>query len=213
MTPSALKAAIYARVSTDEQNYAMQFRELREYCERMGWSAVEYAEKESSMKRRPVLSRLMADAKARRFDVVVVWKLDRFARSLQQLIENVQALDSAGVRFVAVTQAIDTDKRNPTSRLLMQIMGAFAEFEREIIVERVKAGLSSYREDYAKGKVGKERTSHSGKNLPAHRPKKIWRRDDAVELREQGLSFREIARKIGQSEASVRRAIKSASKL
>jgi DNA invertase Pin-like site-specific DNA recombinase len=212
VTPTtSLKAAIYARVSTSEQNYAMQFREVREYCERMGWSTVEYAEQASSVKRRPVLARLMADAKRRAFDIVVVWKLDRFARSLMQLIENVQLLDSAGIRFICVTQAIDTDKRNPMSRLTLQIMGAFAEFERAIIVERVQSGLNSYRDDYAKGKVGAEgnRKSHSGKNLPAHRPKKIWRRDRALELREQGLSFRKIAAQLGQSEASVRRAIKT----
>lgn len=197
VTPAKpMTAAIYARVSTDEQNYALQFRELREYVERMGWTPVEYAEKESSVKRRPVLARLMSDAKERRFDAVIVWKLDRFARSLGQLIENVQALDSAGIRFIAMTQGIDTDRRNPASRLLLQILGAIAEFEREIIVERVQAGVNEYKRAWEAGQVGKQRNSRSGKNLAPHRPRRIFRRDEAVRLRGEGMSLRAIAKKL-----------------
>jgi DNA invertase Pin-like site-specific DNA recombinase len=205
-----LIAAIYARVSTEDQNYDMQLREVREYVGRMGWQAVEYAEKVSSVKRRPVLSRLMEDARHHKIDVVVVWKLDRFARSLQQLIENVQALDSAGVRFIALTQGIDTDRRNPASRLLLQILGAIAEFERGIIVERVTAGVRSYKADYAAGRVGKERTSKSGKNLAPHRPKRVFRRDLAAKMRADGKSFRSIAKELGVPVSTIVDALKPA---
>jgi DNA invertase Pin-like site-specific DNA recombinase len=190
-------AAIYVRVSTQDQKHEMQTSELREFAARMGWQVVEYAEKASSVKLRPVLERMMADARLRKFDVMLVWKLDRFARSLPQLVANIQTLDSLGIRFVAVTQGIDTDKSNPMSRLLLHILGAFAEFERAIIVERVKGGVAE----------AKRRGKHCG------RPVKVWRRDDAVELRSQGFSLRQIGARIGQSEASVRRALKSATKV
>lgn len=191
-----LTAAIYVRVSTQDQKHDMQLTELRGYVQRMGWQAVEYAEKMSSLKKRVVLEKLMADARARQFDVVVVWKLDRFARSLQQLLENMKLLDGFGVRFICVTQGIDTDRQNPASRLMLQIIGAVAEFERGLIVERVRSGMAQAKRD------GK----HCG------RPAPIWRRDEAVELRKKGLSFREIAAKLGRPETSIRRAIKAAPK-
>ena len=108
-----LTAAIYARVSTLDQDHDMQTHELREYAARMGWTVVEYTEKVSSVKKRPQLERLMADASLRKFDIVIVWRLDRFARSLPQLLENVRQLDAAGVRFICSAQGIDTDQRNP----------------------------------------------------------------------------------------------------
>lgn len=191
-----LIAAIYARVSTEDQSYQMQLDEVRGYAERMGWDVVEYPEKMSSVKKRPVLDRLMNDARLKKIDVVLVWKLDRFGRSLGNLIQNIMLLDSYGVRFVAVTQGIDTDSKNPTSRLLLHILGAVAEFERTIIVERVRSGMAAAR------KAGK----HCG------RPTKIWRRDKALEMRNAGKSWREIAHAMGVPEASVRRGLKSASK-
>ena len=175
----------------------MQSHELREYAARMGWQIVEYSDKISGTKaKRPGLDALMADARLKKIDIVLVWKLDRFARSLQQLIQNIQSLDSYGVRFICTTQGIDTDQNNPVSRLMLHIFGAFAEFERSIIVERVRAGMAQ----------AKRKGKHCG------RPAPIWRRDEAVELREQGLSFRQIAARLNRPEASVRRAIKSASK-
>lgn len=187
-----MTAAIYVRVSTADQNDDLQFQELRLYCQRMGWTVVEYAEKASSVKVRPVLNQLMADARLRKFDVVLVWKMDRFARSLQQLIENIRLLDSFGVRFVAVTQGIDTDKANPASRLMLHILGAVAEFERGIIVERVRAGV----------KEAQRRGKHCG------RPVRIWRRDEAVKMQKAGLSLRAIAKKLGQPLSSIARALK-----
>jgi DNA invertase Pin-like site-specific DNA recombinase len=193
-----IKAGIYARVSTDDQSHSMQTHELMEYVVRMGWVPIDiYTDKISGAKaRRPGLERLMADARLKKIDVVLVWKLDRFARSLSQLIANIQLLDSYGVRFVCVTQGIDTDQNNPISRLMLHIFGAFAEFERAIIAERVRSGMAQ----------AKREGSHCG------RPTAIWRRDEAFELRAQGLSLRQIAAKLGRPETSIRRALKSAPK-
>ena len=173
----------------------MQLTELRGYCARQGWAAVEYVEKASGKagSKRPVLGRLMADAAMKRFDVVVVWKLDRFGRSLHHLIDNVQALDQAGIRFVAPTQGIDTDNRSPVGRLLLHIMGAFAEFERALIVERVRTGVAE----------AKRQGKHCG------RPRKIFRRDQALELHAAGRSYREIARIMQIGLGTVQRLIAS----
>jgi len=189
-----MKAAIYVRVSTQDQKHDMQLTELRGYVERMGWTAVEYAEKMSSFKKRVVLDRLMADAQRRQFDVVLVWKLDRFARSLRQLLDNVNLLDGYGIRFICLTQGLDTDKNNPTSRLLLHIIGAVAEFERDLIRERVGSGM---REAARQGK-------HCG------RPKPVWDRNRAVQLHAKGMSYRQIAAKLKKPVSSVVRAIKEA---
>src|SRR5579885_1549170 len=107
-------AAIYARVSTDDQNVAMQLEEVRGYARRQEWEIIEYTDKGvSGMKRNgPGLDACMEAARLKKIDVVLVWKLDRFGRSLSNLIENILLLDSYGVRFVSVTQGIDTDAEN-----------------------------------------------------------------------------------------------------
>lgn len=179
-----MRVAIYARVSTEDQDCSMQLTELRAYVERSGWpEAAEYLEKASGKagSKRPVLARLMADAQMRRFDVVLVWKLDRFGRSLHHLIENIQVLDALGIRFIAPTQGIDTDNKSPVGRLLLHIMGAFAEFERALIVERVRTGVAEAK------RAGK----HCG------RPRKVFRRDEALAMRKAGSSLRAIARHFG----------------
>lgn len=187
-------AAIYARVSTTEQRTDMQFTELRAYAKRMGWEISEYAEKASSVKRRPVLEKLMTDAQQRRFDVVLVWKLDRFARSMKQFVDNVLTLNAQGIRFIAVTQGIDTDAQNPTGKFLMHIMAAFAELERNMIVERVKAGVA---EAQRQGK-------HCG------RPKKVFRRDQALEMKAKGISLRKIAAAMQVPLSTIADALKAA---
>ena len=136
----------------------------------------------------------MADASLRKFDIVIVWRLDRFARSLPQLLENVRQLDAAGVRFICSAQGIDTDQRNPAARLMMQMLGAFAEFERAIIVERVKAGVA---EAQRKGK-------HCG------RPKRVFRRDEAQEMRDRGMSLRKIGAALGVPFRTVADALRTA---
>ncbi len=194
-----MTAAIYARVSTDDQHCEMQLHETRGYCERMSWRVgAEYVEHASGKAgaKRPEQEKLMRDARQKRFDVVVVWKLDRFGRSLHNLLSNLQTLDQAAVRFIALTQGIDTDQKSPTGRLLLQIMGAFAEFERSLIVERTLAGVAEAK------RAGK----HCG------RPAKVFRRDEALELRCSGWSWRKIAAHLGQDQTTIRRAVGKAKK-
>jgi DNA invertase Pin-like site-specific DNA recombinase len=138
MTMSEKKAAMYVRVSTDEQETDMQEVELREYCEKRGWSCVLYRDKAQSGAKndRPALKQMLSDMRRRRFDVVVVWKLDRLARSLKQLLIIGEECRSLGVDLVSLRQNIDTTL--PAGRLTFQILGAVAEFERELLRERVK---------------------------------------------------------------------------
>lgn len=185
-------AAIYARVSTEDQNNSLQLTELRAYAKRMRWTIIEYTEQVSSMKARPQFARLIEDARLRKIDVVLVWKLDRFARSVQQLTANMLLLDSYGVRFIALTQNIDTDQQNPMSKLLLHILGAFAEFERDIIVERTKAGVAQAK------RAGK----HCG------RPARVFDKTKVRELKRRGLSLREIAEQLGVGRGTVERALK-----
>jgi putative DNA-invertase from lambdoid prophage Rac len=193
-----MTAAIYARVSTEDQKCDLQLTELRGYVERSGWTAAEYVETASGKagSKRAVLDRLLQDARLRKFDVVLVWKLDRFGRSLQHLIENIQTLDSAGVRFIVPSQNIDTDTKSPMGKFLMHIFGAFAEFERDLIVERVRAGV---REAQRQGK-------HCG------RPKRVFRRDEAAKLRAKGMSWRAIEKAIGIPQATIRLALQPVQK-
>lgn len=125
------------------------------------------------------------------------WKLDRFGRSLIDCLAAIQQLKSAGVRFIAITQGIDTDESNPAARFQLQVLAAAAEFERELIRERTLAGSLRYRKDYDAGKIGKERSSRSGKNLAIGRPKKIFDREQVTKLRSEGLSLRQIAPTLG----------------
>jgi putative DNA-invertase from lambdoid prophage Rac len=195
MRRAKMKAAIYARVSTEDQKYELQLTELREYCQRQAWDRVEYTEKASSVKRRPEFERLMADARLKKFDVVIVWKVDRFGRSIQDFLKNVLTLDSFGIRFLAVTQSIDTNKKDPMSKFVLGLFGLLAEFEHDMIVERTLAGVAE----------AKRQGKHCG------RPKRVFRRDQAMELRKQGLSWRAIAAKMGVSFMTVQRAVTKAS--
>ena len=116
----------------------------------------------------------------RRFDAVLVWKLDRWGRSVADSIRSIQELAGLGVRFLAVTQNLDTDQSNPMSRFLLHILAAFAELEREMIRERVIAGIR-----HAKNQ-----------NKSIGRPRRIFRRDKALRMRAKGFSWRQIARKL-----------------
>jgi putative DNA-invertase from lambdoid prophage Rac len=138
----------------------------------------------------------MADARLRKFDTVIVWKLDRFGRSLITCVSGIQELTAAGVRFMAVSQGLDTDAANPTSRLLLNILASVAEFERELIKERVSAGLKHAK---AKGtRIG--------------RPRVIFDRRQALDMRRQGLSYPVIARRLGVGYGTVVREIAILSK-
>ena len=205
-----MKAAIYARVSTKDQNCELQLNELREYIHRHGWeNAGEYVDSGwSGVKAsRPEFDKLMADAGKRKFDVVICWKLDRFGRSLIHLQTAMEDLKRYRIRFIVTTQGIDTDESSATARLMQQIFAAFAEFERELIRERASAGLKRYRQEYGAGRVGKETQSRSGKNLPVGRPRRVFDREQVRALRHQGLSYRQIASRLGLGEGTVRRVL------
>jgi DNA invertase Pin-like site-specific DNA recombinase len=208
---ASYRVAIYARVSTGDQRCELQLNELREFVARSGWMvAEEYIDLgfTGSTTNRPALIRLMKDASMKRFAAVLVWKLDRFGRSVRQLVTNVQRLDELGIRFLAPNQSIDTDAKSPTGRLMMHILAAMAEFERDLIRERVNAGLTEYRQAYEGGRIGKDRHSRSGKDLAVGRPRKIFRRGQAVKLRDAGLSWRAIAKQMGVPETTIRRVFK-----
>jgi DNA invertase Pin-like site-specific DNA recombinase len=183
-----MKAAIYARVSTLEQTADNQLLELRRYVAARGWTAAEFVDAgiSGAKDRRPALDQLMIDAKRRRFDVLVCWRLDRLGRSLKHLITLLDELQALGVAFVSLAEGIDAT--TPAGRLQMHILGAIAEFERARIVERVRAGLA--------------RRAAQGK--PLGRPRQTISPADLT--RTAGLSTRQAARLLGVSHAAVHRA-------
>src|SRR6266403_2253482 len=191
MANSVERVALYARVSTanGHQDPEMQLRELREFVERRGWQITgEYVDRDvsGSKDRRPALDQMMAAAQGRKFDVLLVWKLDRFARSLKHLVNALAEFDALGIAFVSLRDNLDLT--TPAGRLMFQIIGAMAEFERALIQERVRAGL---RNAILKGKT-------------LGRPRRIVNGDQMARLREQGASLREIARAVGASPGTVR---------
>jgi len=186
--------AIYARVSTDKQKVDMQLKELREFAKRSKYKIhKEYIDKgyTGANTKRPAFNEMMADAKQRKFDILLVWKLDRLSRSLKDLINTLDDLGHSGVDFISYDNKLDTS--SPTGKLVFQIVGAVAEFEKDIIKERVRAGLNN-----AKKK---------GKTLgrPATAPMTIKK---IRELKEKGLSNYKIAKKLNIGEATVRRKLK-----
>jgi putative DNA-invertase from lambdoid prophage Rac len=176
--------AIYARASTELQSCGLQLRELREYAQRRGWQVTdEFVDKgiSGSKTSRPALDRLMASARLRRFDAVLTWKIDRWGRSVVDSIRSIQELVSLGIRFIAVTENIDTDESNPMSRFFLHVISAFVEMEVSLIRERTIAGVRAARAN--------------GKTLG--RPRRIFKRDEVVRLRDkQGLSWRAIAKEL-----------------
>src|SRR5208283_5174513 len=178
--PRRVVAAIYARVTTlnGGQDPTMQTRELAEYCQRRGWEVFDYyVDKGVSGKKdsRPQLNRMMEDAHARRFDVVVVWRFDRFCRSVSHLLRALETFNALGIQFVSLCEQVDTS--TPTGKLVFTVLGAVSEGERNLIAERVRAGLRNAR---AKGKrLG--------------RPTKCVDVDRIKSLRAEGYSWRAIA--------------------
>ena len=183
MSPDLKKVALYSRVSTNHgQDPELQLRELREYAALRGWSVTrEYTDTgiSGSKDSRPALNQLMADASRRKFDAVMVWKLDRFGRSLRHLVNALAELEALGVAFISLRDNLDLG--TPSGRLMFQIIGAMAEFERSLIQERVKAGLRN-----AKAK---------GKRLG--RPRVVVDQVEVLALRNSGASWRAIAEKLG----------------
>lgn len=180
-----MRVAIYARVSTanNGQDPTMQTRELREYAERRGWTVAsdgEYVDVgiSGTKEKRPELDRLMQDAHRRRFDAVVVWKFDRFARSVSHLLRALETFKAQGIEFVSFSEQLDTS--TPAGKLVFTVLGAVAELERSLIVERVKAGLRNAR---SKGKT-------------LGRPRRVVDARRIASLRGQGWGWKKIAREL-----------------
>lgn len=142
---SLLRAAVYARVSTVDQEPENQLGELRRYCELRTWTAKEYVDRgvSGAKDRRPALDELLKDAKRRKFDVLVCWRLDRLGRNLKHLVLFLEELQALGIAFVSLAEGIDAT--TPAGKLQMHILAAIAQFERERISERVRAGLGRAR--------------------------------------------------------------------
>jgi DNA invertase Pin-like site-specific DNA recombinase len=140
-----MRAALYARVSTVDQEPENQLAELRAYCDARGWAATEFVDRgvSGSKDRRPALDYLIAAAKRRKFDVVLCWRLDRMGRNLRHLVVLLDELTAMGVSFVSLNEGIDL--MTPAGRLQLHILASLAEFERSRIVERVRAGLARVR--------------------------------------------------------------------
>jgi DNA invertase Pin-like site-specific DNA recombinase len=189
-----VKVALYARVSTSDkgQDPEMQLRELREHCQRRGWEVLaEYVDigVSGSKDSRPELNKLMADAKRRKLDAVLVWKLDRFGRSLKHLINSLAEFESLGIAFISLKESLDL--ATPAGRLMFGIISAMAEFERDLIRERVRAGIANRR---AKGfRVGRKPVLLDPNKLQA--------------LRSQGQTMREIALALGCSRSLVHKTL------
>jgi DNA invertase Pin-like site-specific DNA recombinase len=167
----------------------MQLAELREYASRRGWDVFsEYVDIgiSGSKESRPELNRLMADAHRRQIDIVLVWKTDRFGRSLRHLVNALGDLDSYGVAFVSLRDNLDLS--TPSGRLMFQIIGAMAEFERSLIQERVRAGLANSKR---KGQI-------------LGRPKRAVDREQILQMQAQGQSLRLIAANLGVGYGTVR---------
>ena len=188
MAPANHRAALYARVSTLDQEPENQLHELRRYVRARSWpAAVEYVDKgvSGAKDNRPALNRLVADARRRRFDVLICWRLDRLGRSLKHLVTLFDELQALGVSFVSLGEGIDCT--TPAGRLQLHILAALAEFERARIAERIAAGLA--------------RARRQGKRL--------GRREKVVPERilapVRGLSIREAAKRLGVSRSTAQR--------
>jgi DNA invertase Pin-like site-specific DNA recombinase len=189
------RAGIYTRVSTTDQHPEMQERELVDYAKLRNWAVYKiYSDKgvSGATERRPALDALLDDCRRRKIDVVVVWKFDRFARSLKQLLNALELFRKLGISFVSCTEAIDTSL--PHGEMLFQIIGAIAQWERSLIVERVRAGLQHARTQ--------------GKRL-GRPPLRVLKPKDVAELRKERIRtnapFRTLATKYGISVWSAHR--------
>jgi DNA invertase Pin-like site-specific DNA recombinase len=184
-----MRVAIYARVSTKDQSCELQIRDLRAYCAARGFEpAREYIDvgQSGAKEFRPELNKLMEDARKRRFDAIVVWRFDRFARSTKHLLLALEEFRSLGIQFISYQENMDTS--SPLGQALFTIVSAVAQLERDLIWERVSAGLRNARAN--------------GKKLG--RPKSAVGRERILELKAQGRSLRQIAANLGVGYGTVR---------
>jgi DNA invertase Pin-like site-specific DNA recombinase len=189
----AIRAGLYARVSThDQQTLPMQNRAMRDYATRRGWNiALQVKEVGSGSSQRQLREKLMEAARRREVDVVLVWRLDRWGRSVTDLLATLQELEHLDVGFVSLTEALDLT--TPAGRAMAALLAVFAEFEREILRERVRAGLAHARQTGKR--LGRPITAalHAGQVRKLHR---------------SGISKSEIARRLNIGRTSVRRILK-----
>jgi len=189
----AKSAAIYVRVSTDQQTVENQIRELRQVAERRGWDVVEiYSDAGISGAKgragRPGLDRMLKEASRRKFDIVMAWAIDRLGRSLIDLLGTIQHLEACGVDLYLDQQAIDTTA--PMGKLVFQVTGAFAEFERSMIRQRVKAGL--------------KRAIAQGKRLGRPKVDSTLERKAQKQL-QKGVGILKVAKALGLGTGTVQR--------
>ena len=188
-TPTRRVCAVYMRISTKNhgQTTDTQAIPLRQYAERRGFDVIEYKDEghSGSKDRRPALDRLMKDARARKIDIVAVFKFDRFGRSTQHLVRSLEEFRALGIEFISVMDSIDTS--TPAGKATFGMLAVFAEFEKNLIVERVNAGL--------------DRAKKQGKQLG--RPKVIVDRERVKELHKAGKSIRTIAAEMNLNRQTV----------
>lgn len=185
-----MRVGLYARVSThDQQTLGLQLAAMRSYVQDRGWSLVQQIQDVGSgAKERPRREVLLKAARRREIDVVIVWRLDRWGRSLADLVMTLQELSELGVGFVSLTEALDLT--TPSGRAMAGLLAVFAEFEREILRERVKAGIAQAR------KEGRPHGRPRSASLQARQVRRLWA---------QHLSKSEIARRLKIGRTSVRR--------
>src|SRR4029077_9491669 len=176
-----MRIGIYARVSTKDQSCELQLRDLRAYCAARGFSLQrEYVDvgQSGGKDSRPELNRLMEDARKRRFDAIVVWRFDRFARSTKHLLLALEEFRSLGIQFISYNENIDTS--SPLGQALFTIVSAVAQLERDLIRERVSAGIRNAR----------------AKGMQFGRPMKALDLDRILQMRAEGQSLRQISEKL-----------------
>lgn len=189
-TAKMVRVGLYARVSTqDQQTLPMQSRAMREYAARRGWTiAMQVKEVGSGAAQRQRREELLEAARRREIDVVVVWRLDRWGRSVTDLLATLQELEHLGVGFVSLTEALDLT--TPAGRAMAALLAVFAEFEREILSERVRAGLAHARQNGRR--LGRPITA-------------VLHADQIHKLHRSGVSKSEISRRLRIGRTSVRR--------
>lgn len=186
------KIGVYLRISTLDQSTDLQRTEIDEYIKTRGWGVPSYYEDlgiSGTTANRPSLKKMIADAQEGKLKVIICWKLDRLFRSLRELVNTIQLFKDYGVQFISLKDHIDLSTSQ--GRLLMQLLGSFAEFEASLIRERVRAGLQAAR----------KRGKRLGRPLsinPQH----------ALELRRQGLSLSQIAKELGATKSGVSKTLR-----
>ncbi len=188
-----VRAARYLRVSRADQCLDLQEDETADLVERRGWQLTATFSDEGvsgSKDKRPGLDAMLAQARKRSFDVLVVYRSDRLFRSLKHMVNVLDELAALGISFVSVTEVFDST--TPQGQLLLHLVSAFSEFERAVLIERVRSGLAAARR----------------RNVRLGRPKVGFDREKALQLRAQGLSYREVAQQVGVSLATIQRLVK-----